>query len=230
MHVRAFVGVRWSAPRQSIRPLSLLSSTSDLGCPPAFVAGVGTVGGDPLAGAGGGDADERTRESDRRGERGDPGRAGCPSRPRSRCCRAATEMWKFRVIVGRPATGLLSEPPSTPSTAWSGRSGRPGRSRPGARGDLVEVTRQPAPAVLRAGRWWPGVAVRGGGRLGAPHSSSSRMNDPRLGFGWNDVAFSGSSPPARATSTTRSRSTAGSRAAVTLPGAPGRARETAECA
>ena len=26
------------------------------------------------------------------------------------------------------------------------------------------------------------------------------MNDPRLGFGWNDVAFSGSSPPARTTS------------------------------
>ena len=44
------------------------------------------------------------------------------------------------------------------------------------------------------------------------------MNEPRLGFGWNDVAFSGSRTPVRTTSMTRSRSTAGSRAAVTRPG------------
>ena len=43
------------------------------------------------------------------------------------------------------------------------------------------------------------------------------MSTPMLGFGWNDVAFSGNSRPAWATRTTRSKSGAGIKIAVSRP-------------
>jgi hypothetical protein len=45
---------------------------------------------------------------------------------------SGSELWKFRVIVGRPPSPV-SRSPSTPWTAWCGTSVQPGRSRSGRR-------------------------------------------------------------------------------------------------
>ena len=77
-------------------------------------------------------------------------------------------------------------------------------------GDLVEVTGAREVPLL-PGRGSDAVARGGGGDHGPDHPSvTGRMRTPRLGFGWNEVAFSGSSPPASTKARTWSKSGLGS--------------------
>ena len=116
----------------------------------------------PEAGAPGGDlrCQRRRVEADEVNEVTLVGRMSQPAE--EQVLPSGTELWKFRVIVGRP-----------PSPALAGHRGRPGlRGVDQAAGpigrDVAHRRRgrgqgQPAAPVLRAGRRRSGVAVRGGG-------------------------------------------------------------------
>ena len=114
---------------------------------------------------------------------------------------------------GRPATGSGAEPADawtrSSARAWTARARRSAAAW--SADDVVEVSRRAAPTVLPLrcrGR------LSGGGRddLRPAHSAgSARMSTPTLGFGWNDVAFSGSSRSAAAMLSTCSKLGAGIR-------------------
>ena len=123
--------------------------------------------------------------------------------------------------AGRSRAGRAS----TRSTARSGAGGCGRRWPPWSADDVVEVA---GPLRRRFFSTGGGPASRvevevTSGRMvqRARHSSRrDRMSTPMLGLGWNEVAFSGSSRPAWATRTTRSKS--GPASAPRRPGRRGR--------
>ena len=117
--------------------------------------------------------------------------------PEERVLPSGDTVWTFRVVIGRPP-----EPASgSGSAALAGRHARVrGVVRAGealgahvARRRCRGGRRRAATTVLQVRR---GHGLAGGGRRrprqGHP-SRSDRMSTPRLGFGWKEVAFSGSS-------------------------------------
>ena len=128
--------------------------------------------------------------------------------PEERVLPSGDVLWSFRVVVratgGPPVAAARRRP----------RVHRVGPTRP-ALGHAVAARRRrrgrgrhPAPVLPRRRR--RGVAGGGGGQLRSTGAAcSERMSTPRLGLGWNDVAFSGSSRPRLTTRTTTSKSGAG---------------------
>ena len=125
-------------------------------------------------------------------------------------------VWTFRVVVGgRPAASARTTVDALDCAAWATR---PTVGGPWRAGDVVEVTGAMRRRFFRDRRRRAcrgcEVEVSSAGSFVA----QERMSTPRLGFGWNDVAFSGSSRPCAAASSTRSTSAAGMRTASSAAG------------
>ena len=134
--------------------------------------------------------------------------------PEERVLPSGDSVWTFRLVVARPAGGKSRQSVDTLECAvWGGRVRKSAASW--AAGDVVEVAgalrrRFFSTGAGRASRVEVEVASGRMVRRAERHPSlSDRMSTPMLGLGWNDVAFSGSSRPACATRTTRSKSGAG---------------------
>ncbi len=139
--------------------------------------------------------------------------------PEERVLPSGDVLWTFRIVVPRPPAGRAGVRAGVDALECAVWGGRVRRSVAGwGEGDLVEVTGAHSAPVLQDRRW-SGVEGRGRGRLGSTHSSrSDRMSTPRLGLGWNDVAFSGNNRSSPAMRSTRSTSGAGSSTAAPTSG------------
>ena len=123
------------------------------------------------------------------------------ARPAAACAaRAVTSCGPFGCRGAARAGRRSRSSGSTPSSAPCGAGARGASVATWAADDVVEVR-----GALRR-RFFPsgggaGVSRGGGADVRRPAHSScrERMSTPTLGFGWNDVAFSGSSRPPAAT-------------------------------
>ena len=113
--------------------------------------------------------------------------------PEERVLPSGDSVWTFRVVVPRPpgASRSRQQVDALECAVWSGRARRSVATW--AVDDLVEVTGA-RPATVLPDRGRRRVAGRGGGGRCEGHPSRrERMSTPRLGLGWKEVAFSGSS-------------------------------------
>ena len=133
--------------------------------------------------------------------------------PEEKILPSGSAIANFRVVIDRPP-GHESEQRVDALDVHGVDVARAAIHQVLAQGRRGRGRRCDATALLRHG---DRTRVQGGGRgqRGADDSScTERMSTPRLGFGWNDVAFSGSKPPRFTRSRTAAKSGAGSSTAT----------------